>query len=104
MAAPTVTILAPSRVVEFPPTGPRKVIECTIVCDGTVGASPGDIPASLFGLSYIEWSEPAVKSDNTLIITCCPTYDGTSLLGKAAGSAAPAAIPAGTYSLAVRGY
>jgi hypothetical protein len=72
--------------------------------DGTVGANPGDIPASLFGLVYIEWCEVAVKNDNTLLVVMSPTYDGTSLLGKAAASAAPAAIPAGTYSLAVRGY
>lgn len=104
MAAPTVTILAPSRPAEFPPTSPRKIIECTMVCDGVAGAAAGDIPASLFGLTYMEWAEPAVKNDNTLIVTVSPTFDGTSLLGKAAGTAAPAAIPAGTYSLAVRGY
>ena len=104
MAAPTVTILPASRTTEFPPTTKRKLINASMVCDGSVGATAGDIPASLFGLSYIEDCTPAVKNDNTLIVVCAPTFDGTSILGQAAGTNAPAAIPAGTYALDVYGY
>lgn len=104
MAAPTVTIGPTSRTFEFPPTNKRKLVAATVVCDGTVGGAVNDIPASLFGLSYIERSEVAIKNDNTLLVVLAPSYDGTSLLGKAAASAAPAAIPAGTYSVVLFGY
>lgn len=92
------------RAGQYPPSGPRKVIYGAITTDGTDGASAGDIPASLFGLSVIEEVEPLVKSDNTLIVVASPAYNGASLLGKAAATAAPADIPSGTYKTAIRGY
>jgi hypothetical protein len=104
MAAPTVTILPASRGAEFPPSGPRKIIEATMVCDGVAGDLANFIPASVFGLRFIESCGPAVKSDNTLIVTCAPLFDGSGLVGKAAGTAAPAALPAGTYNIAIEGY
>lgn len=100
----TVVIGASSRVGEYPPTSQRKIIAAVLSADGNDGASAGDIPASKFGLTFIEWCSPAVKSDNTLIVTCAPAYDGGSLLGKAAGSAAPADIPSGDYKLILFGY
>src|SRR4030095_964366 len=93
-----------SRVNEYPPSSFRKVITGVLVTDGTDGASAGDIPASLFGLSVIEDSRPLVKNDNTLIVTTQPAYNGASLLAKAAASAAPADIPSGTYKAIVYGY
>lgn len=92
------------RPAEFPPSGPRKILNVTLVAGGSDGAAAGDYPASLFGLSFIERSSPAVKSDNTLIVVTAPAYDGTSLLGKAADTAAPADIPSGTYKLTLVGY
>ena len=102
--ATTVTQGPTSRVSEYPPTSARRKIAATFVTDGTDGASANDIPASLFGLQYIESCEGAVKSDNTLLVACAPAFDGKSLLGKAAGSAAPADIPSGTYSIILEGY
>src|SRR6266478_3851669 len=99
MAAPTVTLAASSRVGEYPPTSPRKIISATVVCDGTVGGAANDILASLFGMTFIEVASPLIKSDNTLIVDASPAYDGKSLLGKAAGTAAPANIPSGTYNV-----
>lgn len=93
-----------SRINEYPPSSQRKLISGTLVTDGSNGASAGDIPASLFGLTKIEDSRPLVKSDNTLIVTTAPAYDGGSLLGKAAATAAPADIPSGTYHAIVLGY
>ena len=93
-----------SRVNEYPPSSQRKLITGTLVTDGTDGAAAGDIPASLFGLSTIEKAEPLVKSDNTLIVVAMPAYNGASLLGKAAATAAPADIPSGTYKTLVYGY
>jgi hypothetical protein len=102
--ATTATIGASSRTAEYPPTSARKRIVATIVTDGTDGAAAGDIPATLFGLTFIESAYPAVKSDNTLLVALAPAYNGASLLGKAAATAAPADIPSGTYLLTVIGY
>lgn len=104
MANPTVTTLPASRGAEYPPTGPRKIIEVQMVCDGVAGDLANFIPASVFGLTFIESCGPAVKSDNTLIVVCSPIYNGSGLVGKAAASAALAAIPAGTYFIALEGY
>lgn len=103
-AASDVTILSSSRTAEFPPTSARKQIVATFVAGGSDGAAAGDIPATLFGLSIIERACPAIKSDNTLIVVLSPSYDGTSLLGKAAATAAPADIPSGTYTVILFGY
>lgn len=72
--------------------------------DGNDGASAGDIAASVFGLTLIEEATPAVKSDNTIVVVVAPAYAGTSLLGKAAATAAAADIPSGDYLLTVKGY
>lgn len=104
MAAPTVTVLPASRVAEYPPSGPRRLINATMVCDGVAGDLANFIPASVFGLKFIEACGPAVKNDNTLIVTCSPVFDGSGLVGKAAATAALAAIPAGTYNITLEGY
>lgn len=103
MAAPVITTLPQTKVRVSGLSGPQTVIVATMVCDGTVGALPNDIPASLFGVPFIEKCGPAVKNDNTLIVLCAPAFNGASLLGKAAASAAPANIPAGAYSIVVYG-
>ncbi len=92
------------RVAEYPPTSPRKIIDAIYVAGGSDGASAGDILATLFGLVFIESASPMVKDDNTLIVVVAPSYDGASLLGKAAATAAAADIPAGTYKLRLEGY
>jgi hypothetical protein len=105
MAAPTFVIdTTKSRPAEYPPSTQRKEIVGALTVDGSVGALPNDIPASTFGLGFIERSSPGVKSDNTLIVVTEAAYDGKSLLGKAAASAATANIPAGTYQIEVFGY
>lgn len=91
-------------MAEYPPTSPRKIINAAMVCDGVAGDLANAIPASVFGLKFIESCSPAVKSDNTLAVVCAPVFDGTALVGKAAASAALAAIPAGTYNITIEGY
>lgn len=103
MADATFTVDQTNSRAEVIPRA-RKTIVGQMVTDGSNGASAGDIPATLFGLTVIEKVEPLVKSDNTLIVTAAPSYDGTSLLGKAAATAAPADIPSGTYQVVVYGY
>ena len=92
------------RTGQYPPSGARKIYSGTLVTDGTDGAAAGDIPASVFGLTKLEEVSPLVKSDNTLAVVAVPAYNGESLLGKAAGTAAPADIPAGTYAVTVKGH
>lgn len=82
----------------------RKTIVGVLTVAGSDGASADDIPASLFGLTYIEEALPLVKSDNTLVVVAAPAYNGGSILGKAAGTAAPADIPSGDYRCTVKGY
>ena len=79
-------------------------MDCQITVDGTVGASPGQIPASLYGLRYIEQVSNLIKSDNSAILPCNESYDGSSLLGVAVATGAPANIPAGTYGIVLEGY
>jgi hypothetical protein len=93
-----------SRVNEYPPSSQRKIVSGTLTVSGSEGAAVDSIPASLFGLSKIEDSRPLVKSDNTLVVVTAPAYNGGSLLGKAAATAAPANVPAGDYHCIVLGY
>jgi hypothetical protein len=93
-----------SRHAEFPVSGQRKTIVGTLTTDGTDGAAAGDIPASIFKLTKVEVCRPLVKSDNTLIVVIAPAADQKSVLGKAAATAGPADIPAGTYNCEVTGY
>lgn len=95
--------LEPGRTV-----GLRKVLPGIMVTDGGDGASAGDIPASVFGLTVISRISAAVKSDSSIIVVLAPAYsatnESTSVLGKAAATAAAADIPVGTYAVTVEGY
>lgn len=93
----------PNRTV-----GLRKVLPGIMITDGGDGAAAGDIPASIFGLTVVEEISPAVKSDSSIIVVLAPAYsatnESTSVLGKAAATAAAADIPSGTYAVTVKGY
>lgn len=81
----------------------RRTVVGVLTVDGNDGAAALDIPASLFGLNIIEEVSPMVKSDDSIIVVGAPAYDGLSLLGKAAATAAAADIPAGDYAVVVKG-
>lgn len=81
----------------------RRVVVGVLTVPGTDGAAALDLPASLFGMNTIDEVSPLVKSDNTLIVTAAPAYDGLSVLGKAAATAAAADIPAGDYAVTLKG-
>lgn len=66
------------------------------------GTTTNKILASVLGFTKITYASPAVKSDNTLIVPAAPSIDGTMLLLKAAGTAAPADLTA-TVDLTVTG-
>lgn len=104
MATTFVPNVSQSRPDGFPPSNLRKILIGVMTTDGNDGASALDIPAVTFGLKVIESCSAAVKSDNTLVVVCAPAYDGLSLLGKAAATAAAADIPSGAYNIIVRGY
>lgn len=64
-------------------------VEVTIASAGT-GTT---IPASAFGLTYIDASSPWIADDDSIQVVASPNYAKTHLLLKAAGTNAPA-----TYS------
>lgn len=79
----------------------HKVVDVTLVltAQGTV-ANP--IAASLFGLTRITRAHSFRQSDDTVILNACPSYDGSKLLLKAAGTNAPADFT-GTFRGVVMG-
>lgn len=83
--------------------GLRRTVVGVLTTDGSDGAAANDILATLFGLRIIESCSPLVKSDNSIIVVVGPSYDGLSLLGKAAATAAAADIPSGDYAVEVKG-
>src|SRR5215831_860415 len=101
MAAPTFVLSPSSRLPEMGTSALRKEIVGVITVDGSVGGTAGQIPASTFGLNFMERSSDMIKDDNTLIIVTEPSFDGLSLLCQAAGTNAPANAPAGNYQIEV---
>lgn len=76
-----------------------KKLRLVLTAQGTV-ANP--ILASVLGLRKVTYASPAVASDNSVVIPAAPSIDGTILLLRAAGSAAPADVTA-TVDLTVVG-
>lgn len=68
----------------------------------TQGSATNNIPASVVNLVKIEGCTSAVKSDNSAIIPCSPSADGTLLLFGGGASNAPADYT-GTFTLIVWG-
>ena len=79
------------------------VVEGTMVIDTAVGADACDIPASFFGLSIITAPAHIVISTNAACYIGVPSYDGTSLLVKAAATTGFADLANGKYSIKVQG-
>lgn len=104
--ATTFTVVA-RRDGGFPPSRLVTEVFGLMVTDGNDGAAADDIAASVFGLNRIEKVSPAVKSTGDLIVVVAPNYsatgESTSIVGKAAATAAQADIPAGTYALTITG-
>jgi hypothetical protein len=78
----------------------------TLVIDTTAtgGATAGDLPASMFGLSEIRMGGHAVLSDNTKVYPTVPAYDRGSLLVVGGASNAPMDLPNGTYTVNLTGF
>lgn len=68
----------------------------------TMGTATNKILASVLGFAKIERCSPLVKSDDSVMLVASPSYDGSMLLTKAAGSNAPADF-SGTYECVVTG-
>lgn len=66
------------------------------------GTTSNKILAGVLGLSAVAGCDPLVQDDNTDIVVGAPSYDGTVLLLKAAGSNAPADYT-GTFKTQVWG-
>jgi hypothetical protein len=79
-----------------------KVLSGTLVTAGGDGAALGDIPASVFGLTYIEESSPLIDEELNMFITC-PVMNGGSIVVKS-NTEVPADLAGGTYRITVKGY
>ena len=95
MAAPTFTLDTANSFFESIPRL-RKTVVGQLVVDDPVGANAGDIPASLFGMTFIRAVQTLIKSDNSLVVKAAPDYAGASIIGSNADSNAAANIPSGT--------
>lgn len=78
-----------------------KAKKLTLVLTGQ-GTATNKILASVLGLTSIVEAGPAITSDNASVIVASPSYDGTMLLLKAAGTNAPADFTA-TVDVIVKG-
>ncbi len=83
------------------------MVEGTLVIDTTAsgGASPDDLPASMFGLKQIIGPAVVVDDGEDKIFLGCPDYTGDSLLitdGSAAGATAD--LPNDTYKIFLQGF
>lgn len=80
-------------------------VQGTLVIDTTAtgGATAGDLPASLFGLTQIVKGGCAVLSDNSKVYQTVPAYDRTSLLVAGGASNAPMDLPNGSYNIELTG-
>lgn len=78
-----------------------KAKKLTLVLTGQ-GDATDKILASVLGLTTIVEAGPAIASDNSVIVVASPSYDGTLLLLKAAGTNAPAVYTA-TVRVIVKG-
>ena len=101
LPASAVTFLE-SWVEHFPGKAvKRRRVTVTL---STQGGTTNTIPASLFDLSVITGCSSLTASDNSLVITAAPSYDGSILLLKAAGTNVPADYASGTYLMTIEGY
>ena len=81
----------------------RKVVSRRLrVVLAAMGTAANKIEASILGFRRIESCTPLIISDNTVLIQASPSYDGSLLLLKAAGTNAPADFT-GTYEMVVTG-
>jgi hypothetical protein len=67
-----------------------------------MGTATNKIQASVLGFRTIEHCTPLTIADNSVMLVAAPSYDGTLLLLKAAGTNAPADF-SGTYECVVTG-
>lgn len=75
------------------PSGRRlKYVHVTLTLTGQ-GGGTNLIPASLFGMAKIHRAHSFRDSSNNILVAS-PSYDGTGLLFKAAGTNAPADVTA----------
>lgn len=76
----------------------------TIDTTATVGATAGDLPASMFGFSELLNVSAVTKSDNAEIYTAAIAADGGSVLVCDFDAVNTFDLPDGTYHLTLTGY
>ena len=83
------------------PTNRQRCKEVSLVLTGQ-GTTTNKVLASVLGFTHIEEATSFVASDDSVILVATPSYDGTMLLFKAAGTNAPADF-SGTFTGIIRG-
>lgn len=69
----------------------------------TQGGNTNKVPVSIFNMSKIKSCSSAMKSDNSVIIPCSPSVDGTRLV-FGGGVANAAADYSGDFYVTIYGY
>jgi hypothetical protein len=92
------------RWTEGGTNGRMRTVVLARIAATSMGGTTNTIPASAFGLASIERCTNAVKSDDSVIRVCAPSYDRSKVLVVAAQetSSAPADVT-GTFQLEVAG-
>ena len=107
MAAPTFTVVSRREGGQFPPSSLVTEVFGLLVTDGNNGATADEIPASIFGMTYIHKVSPFVLSTGAAIEIGAPVYSATglstSIVTKNAASGALLDLPSGTYAVTVTG-
>lgn len=75
-----------------------------LVLTDAQGGTAGDIPASLFGLTYITGVSNIVDSTNGYVYPAAPVVDLTSILVGGGTASAAADLASGTYYVTVEGF
>jgi hypothetical protein len=80
-------------------------VEGILAIDTTAlgGATKGDLPASMFGMTTISACHPIINDDESKIFSGAPAYDGTSLMIGVGASQAVMDLPDDNYFMVIEG-
>lgn len=80
-----------------------RVCKLVQVVLSSMGTAANTVPATAFGLTVIEETTPAVKSDDDVVVPTSPSYDGSVIFFIEDAGQDPADFT-GTFQFIVKGY
>ena len=109
MSATLITDVIESGKLAFggPNEKPLRVARYAVTLDGTSGASAGDIPASLFGMTKLLFCSGVIITGAEKAYSAVISEDGGSIqiVGPiVTGTGSTIDAPAGTYNTSIIGY